>query len=118
MRGKEDKWSLPSDKGQGRINTFIIPLLFFTLKEKKSDGKISDNYKKGVKIELGSLLQQPQHLKGEWKKILTLYNHDIICNVESIIIRMNPLPIISINWHQTGRTLGRVNKIVNILYYW
>ena len=38
----EDKWLLPSDKGQGKINVSII----IYPKQKKSAGKISDNYKK------------------------------------------------------------------------
>ena len=41
---EEGKWSLPSDKGKGTINTFII----FYPKRKQSNGMISDNYKKWV----------------------------------------------------------------------
>ena len=41
----EDKWLLPSDKGQDKINTFII----IYPKQKQSAGKISESYKKEIK---------------------------------------------------------------------
>ena len=44
MKCDEDQWSLPSDKGQGRINTFII----LYPKRKQRDEVISINNKKGI----------------------------------------------------------------------
>ena len=42
IRCDEDKWSLPFDKGEGRINIFHYP------KRKQLDRVIFENYKKGI----------------------------------------------------------------------
>ena len=62
-------------------------------------------------MELRSLL----HLQIQ-SKLLKLQNHDIICDVGSIVIRMTPQTNISFHWPKTEWTIDKVSKIVNILY--
>ena len=89
MRCDDDKGSLSSDKEQGRINTFII----LYPKRKQIDWVISGNYKKGVeRLSQDHYYTCSNTNKGKSNQNYWNYKkkHGIICDADSIIIRMTP----------------------------